>query len=145
MSCELNSDATFFIASTPLAVRYVLRDILMHPAMTGLSETDRGSAELVLAEALNNIVEHAYDTPHGQIELQLRRSPGRLHCDFFDDGVAMPNGKLPAGLAQQLGPDHDLPEGSFGWFLIRTLTADLNYARIDARNHLSFQLNIEQS
>ena len=144
VSLDLTNGAVFFVASTSLAVRHGLRDIVTHPAVSGLSDADRGSVELVLAEALTNIVKHAYDSPDGQIELHLYRSSGRLHCDVFDAGVAMPNGEIPAGLAKPVGRDHDLPEGGFGWFLIRTLTKDLQYTRIDGRNRLSFQLNIEQ-
>ena len=56
----------------------------------------------------------------------------------------MPDHTLPMGLPQPIGVDKDLPEGGFGWFLIRSLTENLTYRRIDARNHLSFQLIIEQ-
>lgn len=136
--------AVFQITSTPLAVRRALREVLDHSIMSGLSKDVRGTAELVLAEALNNIVEHAYGTDDGQIELQLHQTGSRLSCDVFDAGMPMPEGELPAGLAQIIGEDDDLPEGGFGWFLIRTLTEDLTYRRIDARNHLSFKLNIEQ-
>jgi serine/threonine-protein kinase RsbW len=137
-------DAIFVIASTALAVRQGLRDILCHPIMAQLSADARGSAEVVLAEALNNIVEHAYDRVDGQIDLHLKLQSGRLMCDICDDGVPMPNCELPTGLAQTIGADDDLPEGGFGWFLIRSMTDDLAYRRIDARNHLSFQLNVEQ-
>lgn len=114
------------------------------PALAHIADDNRSNAEVVLAEALNNIVEHAYDCENGQIEVRLRPSLGLLHCNIFDAGAPMPNDELPAGLAQPIGPGHTLPEGGFGWFLIRTLTTHLNYRRIDARNHLSFQLNIEQ-
>ncbi len=136
--------AVFNIASTPLAVRLALLNMLKHPVMFGVSEDARGTAELVLAEALNNIVEHAYDRENGQIEVRLHQTAGRLSCDVFDAGAPMPEGELPAGLAQIIDQDDDLPEGGFGWFLIRTLTEELTYRRINARNHLSFKLNIEQ-
>lgn len=136
--------AVFQITSTAQAVRLALRDVLGHPVMSGLSDDARGTAQLVLAEALNNIVEHAYDRDDGQIDVRLHHSFGRLSCDIVDAGLPMPAGELPAGLAQTIGKDDDFPEGGFGWFLIRTLTEDLTYRRIDARNHLSFKLNIEQ-
>lgn len=149
MACPAPSDlpgdgAVFLVASTPLAVRLALRDVLDHPILSGLSKDAIGTAELVLAEALINIVEHAYDRDDGQIEVRLYQSSGKLTCDVYDAGRPMPDGALPAGLAQIIGKDADLPEGGFGWFLIRTLTQNLMYRRIDARNHLSFQLNIEQ-
>jgi serine/threonine-protein kinase RsbW len=136
--------ASFCIASTPLAVRHGLKGILDHPAMGSLSDATRGNAELVLAEALNNIVEHAYDSEDGQIDVQLRWFADRICCNVVDAGLPMPNGDVPQGLAQPIGGNQDLAEGGYGWFLIRALTTDLTYRRIDARNHLSFQLNIEQ-
>jgi serine/threonine-protein kinase RsbW len=139
-----SQNAIIQIASTPIAVRDALRNIMVHPAMMRLSEDARGNADLALAEALNNIVEHAYDSEDGQIELRLRWQPGRLFCDFRDAGLPMPNCTLPKGLAQSVEDDQALPEGGFGWFLIRELTENLMYQRIGACNHLSFQLNVEQ-
>jgi serine/threonine-protein kinase RsbW len=93
---------------------------------------------------LNNIVEHAYDRDDGQIELRLQWLPGRLVCELLDAGLPMPDCTLPEGRAQSVADDQALPEGGFGWFLIRQLTEKLLYQRIGARNHLSFQLNVEQ-
>lgn len=144
MPFDVGCEATFQIPSTPLAVRDALREILGHPVMAHLSEDARDCAELVLAEALNNIVEHAYDQENGQIGLHLKRLPGRLLCDLCDTGVPLPDGEIPKGLAQPIRTMQDLPEGGFGWFLIRAMAKNLVYQRIEARNHLSFQLNIEQ-
>ena len=144
MPFDASGDASFVIASTPMLVRKALREILRHPVMAHLSAVGRSTAEIVLAEALNNIVEHAYDGAIDQIDLRLQLRSGRLLCDIFDRGAPMPNSELPTGLAQRIEPGNDLPEGGFGWFLIRALTENLAYRRIDARNHLSFQLNIEQ-
>ena len=127
-----------------MAVRDGLCEILRHPVMAHQTDELRSDVEVVLAEALNNVVKHAYRQSDGQIELLVRIVSGRLLCDIFDTGAAMPNGDLPLGLAQPIMPDHDLPEGGFGWFLIRSLTQNLTYRRINARNHLSFHLNIEQ-
>jgi serine/threonine-protein kinase RsbW len=140
----MESAAFLQIESTPLAVRDGLRTLFCKPVMTSLPVDMRGNAELVLAEALNNIVEHAYAEYHGPIEMCVNRSSGRLYFEVVDQGIPMPNGALPPGLAQQIDIDQDLPEGGFGWFLIRLLTENLTYRRVDARNHLSFQLNIEQ-
>jgi serine/threonine-protein kinase RsbW len=136
--------AAIFIASTPLAVRDGLRAVLMLPAMSRLSNDARGRVELVLAEALNNIVEHAYDRENGQIELRCHGAQTHLFCEIIDSGAQMPDEQLPAGLSQPLDENEDLPEGGFGWFLIRSLTEDLVYRRVNARNHLTFKLNIEQ-
>lgn len=144
MQTKDGSCAVFVIVSTPLSVRDALGRMMSHPVMATLNPDARGSAELVLAEALNNIVEHAYSRDDGQIDVQLCVKNNRLFCEVIDAGLAMPNHVLPAGLAQPIGADQDLPEGGYGWFLIRSLTHNLTYQRKDARNYLSFQLNIEQ-
>ena len=54
----------------------------------------------------------------------------------------MPGGRPPAGRLPD-GADCalvDLPEGGFGWHLIRTLTRDLAYVRSGGCNRLSFLL-----
>ena len=141
---DMADSGLFTLLSTPGAVRATLGEIGRHPVMSKLPQDARGSAEVVLAEALNNIVEHAYDHAGGKIELRLHRVRGMLLCDVFDTGAPMPNCEIPTGLAQSVDQTEDLPEGGFGWFLIRALTENLQYRRIGARNHLSFQLNIEQ-
>lgn len=75
----------------------------------------------------------------------MRLDQGALHCRITDSGAAMPGGRLPPGQFQDLGETQSLPEGGFGWFLIRTLAQDLDYRRIAGRNLLSFQLPCEQS
>ena len=38
---------------------------------------------------------------------------------------------------------HDLPEGGFGWGMIRDLTDDLSYRRDGARNELRFTVDLD--
>lgn len=55
----------------------------------------------------------------------------------------MPGGVLPLGASPALvaaGNMGDLPEGGFGWFLIRDLTQNLSYVRDGATNRLDFVL-----
>jgi serine/threonine-protein kinase RsbW len=130
------------IHSDALSVRGGLATLFAAPPLCDLPQDARGTAELVLGEVLNNIVEHAYATNTGPIEVCVTLRNGSLACQIADHGAAMPGGavppgQLPAGLA---GGIDDLPEGGFGWFLIRTLTADLTYHRQDGRNHLGFTL-----
>jgi serine/threonine-protein kinase RsbW len=125
-----------------LSVRDGLATLFAAPPLCDLTQDARGTAELVLGEVLNNIVEHAYATNTGPIEVCVSLHNGSLACCIADGGIAMPGGaappgQLPAGLAGRI---EDLPEGGFGWFLIRTLTSDLTYHRQDGRNRLSFTL-----
>ncbi len=126
----------------PAAVRDALRRMLLRPPLSTLSDEGRGTAELVLAEVLNNVAEHAYPDRPGPVTVTLRQVPHGVSCLIVDQGAAMPGGKLPAGrLPDTPGLALDeLPEGGFGWHLIRSLTLDLHYARAGGCNQLRFVL-----
>ena len=137
--------ARIVIPSDPVAVRDALHALFDTLLLRSLPDAERGTAEIVLAEALNNIVEHAYAMNQGEIELTLHLSQSELACRITDSGAPMPSDQLPEGLLTPLSPPDDLPEGGFGWFLIRTLARDLHYRRIDGQNQLSFRLNAGQT
>ncbi len=124
------------------AVRKALQVIFGATALQRLQAADRDSAEIVLAEVMNNIVEHAYATLRGEIDITIRREVDGLACTVVDRGHAMPDARLPAGTLTTTPAD--LPEGGFGWHLIRELARDLVYQRVGDRNELSFRLTLEQ-
>lgn len=131
------------IRSDSMAVRQALRRILTQMNQCNMSQETTVQVEIVLAEVLNNVIKHAYqDRPDGAIELQLScESGGTLRCEIIDDGLAMPHNRVPSGEIPNLNcPTNDLPEGGFGWHMIRDLTQDLDYCRREHRNHLRFQL-----
>ena len=128
--------------ATPIAVRDSLAQMLALPPLCALGEDGRGTAELVLAEVLNNVAEHAYGEATGPVTVCLARTDGGVRCVIVDQGQAMPGGILPEGRLPPAAevPLDDLPEGGFGWFLIRSLTQDLRYSRVDGCNRLHFVL-----
>ena len=128
----------------PLSVRFALRTALAR-FLRQLSQEEAGTLELVLAEVLNNIVEHGYrDTGHGTITLSLVRDHRGLSCSISDDGVELPRSCLALGIDDSRRPAPDtLPEGGFGWFLIRDLVEDLGYHRENGRNLLAFRLPLK--
>lgn len=93
--------------------------------------------EIVLAEAMNNIVEHAYlFRKDGLIDLKLYRDAQNLLIELRDKGeklVSIPQKKVMKGAAVKF---EDLPEGGFGWFLIHSLASDIEYQMIDDENVL---------
>lgn len=99
-------------------------------------------AEIVLAEVLNNVAEHAYaEHRRGVIEIEIARTDDALAFRVRDDGLPMPADELPAGRPHDLDvPPDQLPEGGFGWFLIRSLTEGLQYRRSANRNELRFRV-----
>ena len=137
------------LSSDPMAVREALCALVDRLMVGPMEEDTRDTAQLVLAEALNNIVEHAYAQTSGEIEVTLEVSAQGLTCRIVDQGQPMPNGELPAGhLPSAQGGAvalDDLPEGGFGWHLIRTLSQDLSYRRIGTENLLTFRIESKQS
>jgi serine/threonine-protein kinase RsbW len=130
-------------AADQTAVRAALRAALAR-FVRQVSAEEAGTLELVLAEVLNNVVEHAFaEAGPGRIELTITRDALGLACRVVDDGAPMPGGLLPAGrLPSNAVAVEDLPEGGFGWFLIRDLTRELSYVRDSGRNLLMFRLPI---
>lgn len=98
--------------------------------------------EIALAEVLNNVVEHAYaEEGGGVIEIEIERQDDGFSFCITDDGRPMPDNCLPEGTRRDLDvPAQDLPEGGFGWFLIRKLTQGLEYTRSANRNRLAFRI-----
>jgi serine/threonine-protein kinase RsbW len=130
------------MASDAHSVRDGLQRALRSRPFELLAPADRNTAEIVLAEVLNNIVEHAYSTGPGPIRLWFGLEPGQLCVRIEDEGRPMPGNRLPAG---QLPLPADLAEGGFGWHLIRSLSTDLRYDRCGGVNRLCFRLPAEQS
>ena len=130
--------------SDPLAVRSALGGVLQGLSYLDLSPDLRGTLELVLAEALNNVVEHAHGgRGDGAIEMRVAHDAARgaatLMCELIDDGAPMPGDGLPSPPVPEAA---DLPEGGFGWLLIRELARDVDYARQGERNRLRFRLDM---
>lgn len=126
-------------------IRATLRDFCDALARLGVDAATIENVELVLAEVLNNIIEHAYDGHGGAIEVEIQFERNELTGLIFDDGRPMPGEILPqAALPDISGPRAAMPEGGFGWFLIRHLTSELDYSRRDGQNRVRFRLERQQ-
>lgn len=133
------SDLRLDLRATADAVRMALGQVMAEPALAALPIDQRGTVEIVLAEVLNNIVEHAYaGAAAGWISLRLICTPAALLAEVGDTGIEMPGLRPPAGRLADLGDD--LPEGGFGWYLIRSLTTGLGYERRGGANLLRFAI-----
>lgn len=133
-------EKTYEFPSRYTDVRAVLADLLSALREVHIGGEDTGIVEVVLAEALNNTVEHAYrEVPDGRILLDCSMSQAGLRIAMRDQGVAMPGLELPEGKCPDSDMDiQDLPEGGFGWHLIHTLTEELSYDRVGSENRTSF-------
>jgi serine/threonine-protein kinase RsbW len=149
--------------------RSVLSDMRGQMVQQGLDDENLGTLELVLAEALNNITEHAYGPEGGPVELLIEVAPASdtpaqclsrccpspgvrvresaaastgedggvvILCEVRDYGRPMPTGGPPDPGLPEIAPPDVLPEGGFGWHIIRCLVADLSYERIGDCNCL---------
>jgi len=125
--------------------RAALLELCGHLADRGLGESDLGTVELVLAEALNNITEHAYGPEGGPVEVRLQVTGSRIECELRDFGRPMPMGDPPAAGLPQIAPPDIVPEGGFGWYIIRCLVEDLSYQRVGSHNRLLMSLTASEA
>jgi serine/threonine-protein kinase RsbW len=80
------------------------------------------------------------------VGLDLKRATDRLDCQICDPGKPMPNARPPMGRVADPTVGRDLlPEGGFGWMLIRNLSDNIRYQRVGETNHLSLSIPIRCS
>ncbi|RDC71569.1 hypothetical protein DLJ49_14225 [Rhodovulum sp. 12E13] len=128
------------LASSSLSVREALVTLCRAAGRLGLDDETCGALEMALAEALNNVVEHAYlEDPEGWIVIELDLLHGWAACRIWDGGRPMPRKGIPTTPFPDLSVPLDaLPEGGFGWALIHSLAEHLSYERLDECNCLTF-------
>ena len=127
-------------------MRRTIHEIEDEFSAAGIPSEDIGSISIVLAEALNNVVEHAFDTSDGQdITVVVRARRKSLLFEIRDKGRPMPKGRAPVGNhpMSEFNQFDALPEGGYGWFLIRELVQDLVYDRQSDENILFFRYRLE--
>ena len=148
---ELKTEPMFhrvFRAETG-AVRTTLTDIVSRFG-EAVDPGTLGRLELVLAEVMNNVAEHAgtgdsIAPPRlPWIHVTVVRHDQGIACAITDDGISLPEECLAPRMMP--GPEMDeLPEGGFGWCLIQGLTQSLCYYREKHRNFLAFSVPMEQA
>jgi len=144
------ADSTPFrlhIESDPYAVGEALSALADSLCRSGASAALIQSVEIVVAEVLNNIMEHAYrNLPGHPIDIELSRNADGWRLRFTDRGRPMPGEILPEGRHQDLDVCRaHLPEGGFGWMMIRELAGSLHYRREGGRNLLELVLPSAES
>ncbi|MEE4118607.1 MAG: ATP-binding protein [Paracoccaceae bacterium] len=128
------------LASSSLSVREALVTLCRAARLLGLDTETCGALEMALAEALNNVVEHAYlEDPEGWIVVELDLMDGWTACRVWDGGRPMPRKGIPTTPFPDVSVPLDaLPEGGFGWALIHSLAEHLSYERLEECNCLTF-------
>ena len=125
------------------AVRAVLGQVDSFATVHDIPDPSRVSVQIVLAEALNNITEHAYRHAAGPITLSATFSTERFRIEILDKGVPLPTTLLDHAPVATSEPFLGTPEeGGFGWPLILQLTETLHYSRHGGQNRLKMTLKI---
>lgn len=131
--------------ASPIAVREVLRAVERHCREAAIPEEAEGRLQIVLAELLNNVVEHGHaGRPGGTVSVEVVIGGDAVRCVVHDDGAPMGDG--PLGCAELPSVDVPLarlPEGGFGCAMVRMLARNLRYRRLGAINRTSFMLPFE--
>lgn len=99
--------------------------------------------EQVLAEVLNNVVEHAYDgIGAGPVSVSLDIAERQLAVTVVDEGRPFAGDALPAGELPRLGRGlPDPPEGGYGWYIFRSLAREIEYRNVHGLNILRFGID----
>ena len=132
--------------ATELDARKAIATISDRLRASWLSRDQADEVEIALAEAVNNVVEHAYanKAEPGDVRIMCSLRTAQLDIRICDAGVPLPENRLPPGLAADVSvAREDLPEGGFGWFLIRELTSEIRYDRCGLINHLSLRFDFD--
>ncbi|PSL21295.1 ATP-binding protein [Shimia abyssi] len=143
MGTHAKTPIQFELQGTPHAVRAALLQLREETYANGEALANMGSLEIVLGEVLNNVVEHALaGRVDGLIVVRCLHESSEWRVIVRDNGIHMPNGKLPPGVAPDVDTTREnLPEGGFGWSLVRMLARDLHYERSADWNVLSFTMD----
>ncbi|KPA21166.1 Serine-protein kinase RsbW [Shimia sp. SK013] len=131
------------LEGTPEEVRAALMKLRERLSEHQVETFNAGTLEVVLAEVLNNVVEHALaNHSDGTITLCANYDVNKWCIRVRDNGTPMPDNQIPAGEQPDVDADLlDLPEGGFGWMMVRTLAHDIVYARTAHNwNELTFTI-----
>jgi serine/threonine-protein kinase RsbW len=100
-----------------------------------LSDDKLGQLELMMVEAVNNVIEHAYEMQGGNdVRVRVEYNPEVVHLIISDSGRTMPD-ELHSELKAMPDPE-DLPEGGWGMGLIHLLADSIRYSNDAKGNHL---------
>ncbi len=127
------------IVPTALCVRSALGRIDNWLTSYGLEKECRGNAQLVIAEVLNNIVEHGNLRPEQVIQTTVSLNYAGITCSVRDEAPEFHVLEASRRVdAEPCAASIQLAEGGYGVFLIQTLAQGFRYLDVDHGNHLEF-------
>ncbi|MDG1739221.1 MAG: ATP-binding protein [Paracoccaceae bacterium] len=102
---------------------------------------DRSSTQVVMAEVLNNIVEHGKLGPEQRIRSSVSVLPDGIECSVIDEAPVYRALVEPADSSSlTCEASIQLAEGGYGVFLIQSLAKDIRYIEVEQGNHLEFRI-----
>jgi serine/threonine-protein kinase RsbW len=115
----------------------LLGDVCKWLVQVGVSHEKITDVQIVMAEALNNVIEHGFASDNsGHIGIDIEVANGSIVAEISDNGKEF----TPPEANQTPLQDNDdfdhLPEGGFGWILIREITTSYTFHRIANENRL---------
>ena len=108
----------------------------------GLSEDVVFGMNVALDEMLSNIIKYGYtDDAIHEIHIRLSVSGAVLVAEIEDDG--QPFDPCAAGPVDVDAPLEERQVGGLGIHIVRTLMAEVGYARVDGRNRLVMKMLLD--
>ncbi|MDZ4701160.1 MAG: ATP-binding protein [Rhodothermales bacterium] len=105
--------------------------------LAGFSEAESYRIELGVIEALNNVVEHAYEfQPDASVQVRLTFQPDQLLIEIRDEGKPRP-GNLSNTFTFDSEVVDTWPEGGMGLFIMHEVMDRITYERTDGVNRLT--------
>jgi len=96
--------------------------------------------ELIMVEAVNNVIEHAYELkPGSDIQVRVECEPtSQIKMIISDNGLTLPANKIDSNQVNtaDFPEPENLPEGGWGLGLIKLLADSLHYEQDHRGNHL---------
>ena len=137
MSFQLSYTST--LANVSTAVKQVAEHCRRHAAATPGQDLIVEQVELCVAEALTNVVKHAYDGRETEtFHVACNASGRQIVVDIIDRGKELPESALEQTELQPFSCDlNDLPESGFGWFIILEQMDSVSYRREAGTNFLT--------
>jgi serine/threonine-protein kinase RsbW len=143
-TCPHTKEFETSLVGTAHAVRDALATCRAQFSLARVHPQKLDEIELVMAETLNNIVEHALAGKPTTERIQIFcKMHGDLVSIVFDDpGTPYAGKNLPCPERRSAAAQaRVLPEGGFGWSLIHLLAKDITYVRADRRNLLTIVMD----
>lgn len=106
-----------------------------------LDQTLSGQLELILVEAVNNVIKHAYkNKPDQPIDTLFEVNSDEVKITIKDKGIAV-SSELHK-ITKSMPDINDLPEGGWGIALIHSLADHIEHYRENNKNTLIISKNI---